>query len=251
MWSRGRFIVGPSKENGWLMFKSSELPEFFPDYFFFGKKIFIGKIWGEGCRVCGFLLVGWWWMLQGMLEESFPQPEVASSEHPDAGKIEGKNGRGQQRMRWLDAMTNSGDICVWVARSCGTLGDLMDCSPPGSSVMEFPGKNTGVGCRFLLQGIFLTQELKPGLLHCRFFIIWATVDMSLRKLWEIVKDREAWCSHELQFMGSQRVRHNLATELQRTTWVGAFSSADELKHIAIYITSGWIRTLPQCCTIFS
>ena len=34
----------------------------------------------------------------------------------------------------------------------------------------FPGKNTGVGCHFLLQGIFLTQESNPHLpylLHCR------------------------------------------------------------------------------------
>ena len=30
-----------------------------------------------------------------------------------------------------------------------------------------PGKSTGVGCRFLLQGIFPTQGLKPGLQHCR------------------------------------------------------------------------------------
>ena len=30
-----------------------------------------------------------------------------------------------------------------------------------------PGKNIGVGCLFLLQGIFLTQELNPRLLHCR------------------------------------------------------------------------------------
>ena len=30
-----------------------------------------------------------------------------------------------------------------------------------------PGKNIGVGCRFLLQGIFLTQGLNPGFLHCR------------------------------------------------------------------------------------
>ena len=29
------------------------------------------------------------------------------------------------------------------------------------------GKNTRVGCHFLLQGIFLTQGLNPGLLHCR------------------------------------------------------------------------------------
>ena len=32
---------------------------------------------------------------------------------------------------------------------------------------DFLGKNTGVGCHFLLQGIFPTQGLNPGLLHCR------------------------------------------------------------------------------------
>ena len=30
-----------------------------------------------------------------------------------------------------------------------------------------PGQNTGVGSRFLLQGIFPTQGSNPGLLHCR------------------------------------------------------------------------------------
>ena len=30
-----------------------------------------------------------------------------------------------------------------------------------------PGKNTAVGCHFLLQGIFPTQGLNPGLPHCR------------------------------------------------------------------------------------
>ena len=30
-----------------------------------------------------------------------------------------------------------------------------------------PGKNTGVGFHFLLQEIFQTQGLNPGLLHCR------------------------------------------------------------------------------------
>ena len=32
---------------------------------------------------------------------------------------------------------------------------------------DSPGKNTGVGSHFLLQGIFLTQGLNPGLLLCR------------------------------------------------------------------------------------
>ena len=42
----------------------------------------------------------------------------------------------------------------------------MDCSPPGSSVREiFPGKNTGVGYHFLLQGIFPTQGSNLRLLY--------------------------------------------------------------------------------------
>ena len=41
----------------------------------------------------------------------------------------------------------------------------MDCSPPGSSVHgDSPGKNTGVGCHALLQGIFLTQGLNSTFL---------------------------------------------------------------------------------------
>ena len=32
---------------------------------------------------------------------------------------------------------------------------------------NFPGKDTRVGCHFLLQGMFLTQRLNPGLPHCR------------------------------------------------------------------------------------
>ena len=42
----------------------------------------------------------------------------------------------------------------------------MDCSPPSSSTpWNFPGKNTGVCCHCLLQGIFPTQGLNPHLLR--------------------------------------------------------------------------------------
>ena len=51
----------------------------------------------------------------------------------------------------------------------------MDCSPPGSSSMDSPGKNTGVGGHSLLQEIFLTQRLSLCLLHCRQILYhWAT-----------------------------------------------------------------------------
>ena len=46
--------------------------------------------------------------------------------------------------------------------------DPMDCSPPGSSVYgDSPGRDNGVGCHALLQGIFPTQGSNPGLPHCR------------------------------------------------------------------------------------
>ena len=49
-----------------------------------------------------------------------------------------------------------GALRVW----CSVMSP--DCSLPHAPGLlcpwDFPGKNTGVGCRFLLQGIFWTQE---------------------------------------------------------------------------------------------
>ena len=71
-------------------------------------------------------------------------------------------------------------VCVCVfARARSVASDSCDSfnySPPGSSVQEiFFRQNTGVGCHFLLQGIFLTQRSNPCLLHCRWILYhWAT-----------------------------------------------------------------------------
>ena len=50
-------------------------------------------------------------------------------------------------------------VCVFT-QSCPTLCDPLDYSPPGYPFHGiFSGKNSGVSCYFLLQGIFLTQGL--------------------------------------------------------------------------------------------
>ena len=58
----------------------------------------------------------------------------------------------------------------------------MNCSPPGSSVLEISQAPIW-GCHFFLQGIFLTQgsKLSPtGLLHCRQILYcWATREVQV------------------------------------------------------------------------
>ena len=68
-------------------------------------------------------------------------------------------------------------FCFWkvkvlVALSCLTLCNPMDCTPGSSAHGIFPGKDTGMVCHFLLQGIFQTQGLNLGLLQCRQILDW-------------------------------------------------------------------------------
>ena len=63
-----------------------------------------------------------------------------------------------QTLLWLHGLQSTRLLCPWY----------------------LPGKNTRVGCHFLLQGIFLTQGSNPYLLHCRWFLYpWSTGKHSL------------------------------------------------------------------------
>ena len=53
----------------------------------------------------------------------------------------------------------SGYSCVWIFAILWTVALKLLCP------WDFPGKNKGVSCHFLLQGILLTQESNPCLLH--------------------------------------------------------------------------------------
>ena len=73
---------------------------------------------------------------------------------------------------------------------CPTLCDPVNDSPPGSSVHgDSPGKNTGVGCQALLQGIFPTQgfsqpvSLVSPALTGRFYITNATWEARFLLSW--------------------------------------------------------------------
>ena len=143
------------------------------------------------------------------------------------------------------------NCCCLVAQSCLTLCSPRDFSLPGPSVYGiFSGKNTRVGCHFLLQGIFPTEGSNPHLLHCRRILYhWAhlyaatlqfapLVSQMVKNLpatqemrvWSLGRGdplekgmathsalawRIPWIEEPgwLQSMGSQRVRHHWATNI--------------------------------------
>ena len=84
--------------------------------------------------------------------------------------------RAGEQMGWVQYflipnLEGQGPVLLWpcvcsVAQSRLILCNPMDCSPPGSSCLwNLLGKNTGVGCHFLLQGVFSTQGLNLCLLN--------------------------------------------------------------------------------------
>ena len=55
---------------------------------------------------------------------------------------------------------NAGAAAAKSLQSCPTLRDPIDHGPPGSPrLWDSPGKNTGVGCHFLLQGMKVKVKL--------------------------------------------------------------------------------------------
>ena len=55
--------------------------------------------------------------------------------------------------------------CCLVAKQCPIFVTLQTIAHQAPLSVGFPSKNTGVGCHFYLQGIFLDQGLNPHLLH--------------------------------------------------------------------------------------
>ena len=86
---------------------------------------------------------------------------------------------------------------------------------------DFPGKNTGVGCHFLLQGIFLIQGLNPVLSIGRWILYhWATrkapihlfVVQSLSRVRLFLTLWTAACQASLSFIISQSLLKLMSIE---------------------------------------
>ena len=120
-------------------------------------------------------------------------------------------------------------VCYTKSFSCVWLCNPTDCSPPGSSVhWDSPGKNTGVGCHALLQGIFPTQRSNLGLLHRR----WTPYHLSHRGSPRILE----WVAYTF-LRGSSRPRN----------WTRVFCIAG--RFFTSWATREYVNaTLPICST---
>ena len=69
------------------------------------------------------------------------------------------------RLGFLDGKANKNGWCAWVCAQ--SLSSVWLSHRPARLLFpwDFPGKNTEVGCHFLLQGIFLSQGLNLHLLN--------------------------------------------------------------------------------------
>ena len=130
-------------------------------------------------------------------------------------------------------------LCL-VAQLCPTLCDTMGCSPPGSSVhRDSPGKNTGVGCHALLQGIFPTQGSNPGLSRCRQILYHLSHQWSLVLCYIEIKYQEL----EVSLSCASKALVNIHILLQQVLgqsshWLIWFSRDGNKTHQPTFILAG-------------
>ena len=149
----------------------------------------------------------------------------------------------------------------WWRFSCEIMSDC-DCSLPGSVPFcpwDFPGKNAGMGCHFLLQGIFPTQGLNPHLwrlLHWQADPLhWASVLLQVKTIlwpWIFSSPAGQWSEHcvcELEFepkgQKPQRKIHQVVRRMR--SYIGlasrTFRTLPELSNV-ILITISHCHSLP-------
>ena len=89
-----------------------------------------------------------------------------------------------------------------VTQSCPTLCDDVQYSPWNS-----PGKNTGMGCHALLQGIFPTQGSNPGLPHCRWILYLLSHQGSIWKTKQTLSQKITSCRKNQKMSRKEKLQH--------------------------------------------
>ena len=76
---------------------------------------------------------------------------------------------------------------------------------------DFPGKNTGVSCHFLLQGIFPTQGSNPGLPHCKQMLYCLSHQESYHPVTQVISfSTPIWIHLEINLLHLQNRPQNSA-----------------------------------------
>ena len=102
---------------------------------------------------------------------------------------------------------------VWLFVTPGTVSFQAPLST------DFPDKSTGVGCHFLLQGIFPTQGSNPDLPHCRQMLYHLSHQGSPARKYPNIQHKNTWseilaCIGIREFQGpfnSLRTKHQLTS----------------------------------------
>ena len=132
------------------------------------------------------------------------------------------------------------------------------CQPPLCSQAplswDFPGKNPGVGCHFLFQGISLTQRWNWRLLHCRWILYHGTTwedysrsaeahNQKLGKGSVLLEGQEASDStySEISREGTETGKEPLEPRRQGQVSVSIAQSHVTMKSSLIHFTSSRIR----------
>ena len=125
-----------------------------------------------------------------------------------------------------------------VTQSC----DPRDCSPPQAPLfMGSPGKNTGVGCHFFLQGIFPTRRSNPRLLHRQADSLPLSHQGSPVPLDTIIYKTELWVHFLWKFYHKvEGLGQNWVSQLQ----CAQGSPRSFVKRQLLVLWVGWS---PRCC----
>ena len=107
---------------------------------------------------------------------------------------------------------------------------------------DFPGKNTGVGCHFLLQGTFPNQRLNMHLLHFRQILChWTTREDNKQFLFYLNCCMKVCCPRPRDLLKSSKVTFSCILAFSALN--SFFSISGGLVHLKHILCNNWQNSL--------